>query len=360
MNDKKTRLHGRRGTIVILVALMIVPLFAMVAFSVDYGYLAKVRSDLQRAADAAALAAVQDLVPATDGTQDLQSVRDSVRAYVALNTNASFQVSNSDIEIGRYDPATIYSYVSLLQDGTFDTVRVTLRRDASANSPVSLTFAPVLGIRESDIVVTATAALVKPMQMRPGADVIPFTIPKDLWDGLAPGEGFVIYGDGKVEDAGGNNVPGNWGTCDIGPSNNSTSDLRDQILDGLRQSDLDALQNDGRIPTNTHIDSTQPVWLNGDPGLSSGMKSAVQQIHGQERIAPICDANNGQGGNNLEYHVVEWGVVNVVDSNWKGSKNTYISVTKSHIYDGDLGTDGDLSRISGSIEGAFGSPTLIE
>ena len=115
----------------VLIALMIVPLFAMVVFSVDYGYLAKVRSDLQRSADAAALAAVQDLIPTSAGIQDLQSVRQNVRTYVTSNIDASFQVRDADIEIGRYDPATIYSNVSLLNDGTFDTVRVTLRRDSN-------------------------------------------------------------------------------------------------------------------------------------------------------------------------------------------------------------------------------------
>ena len=131
----------------------------------DYGYPAKVQSDLQRSADSAVLAAMQDLPPAPEGSQDLKSVHSSVHRYVTSNVDASFHVRDSNIDVGRYDPTTIYSNVSLLNDGTFDTVRVTLRRDSTANSPVSLFFAPVPGILESEVSATATATLVKPTLM---------------------------------------------------------------------------------------------------------------------------------------------------------------------------------------------------
>ena len=47
----------RRGAVVPLFALLVVPLMGMLAFSIDLGYIALVATDLQTAADSAALLA---------------------------------------------------------------------------------------------------------------------------------------------------------------------------------------------------------------------------------------------------------------------------------------------------------------
>jgi Flp pilus assembly protein TadG len=75
--------------------MLMLPLVAVVAFAVDYGYLLKIRTDLQRAADAAALAAVQDLVPRADGTQNLDAVRNRIREYLTTNTDPTFSIPTS-------------------------------------------------------------------------------------------------------------------------------------------------------------------------------------------------------------------------------------------------------------------------
>ena len=352
--------HHRSGAVAVFLSLLMVPMLAMVAFSVDYGYLLKIDCDLQRAADAAALACVQDLVPADDGTQDLDQVRATLRNYVAMNIDQSFQVLDADIEIGRYDPATIYSNVTLLNDGIFDAVRVTLRYDANANPRVTLFVARVLGMQDAAVTATATAVLQKPMNLPPGADVLPFAVPQDIWDNKDMGEEWSIYGDGKIKDDFGVEIPGDWGTVDIGNTNNSTADLSDQILNGLRQSDLDSLYADGRIPTNTHIDGSQLTLMQSDAGLSTGMKLAVQAVHGQTRLVPIYNSNSGDPGNNLEYNIVKWGVVKVVDSHWQGANNTNLTIARSYDYHGELRPDPDLSSTTVYIEGAFTSPVLVE
>ena len=67
IHRRREHKHGqrRRGVTLVLVTLMLVPMVAMLAFAIDYGYLLKAESDLQRCADAAVLACVQDLVPAS-------------------------------------------------------------------------------------------------------------------------------------------------------------------------------------------------------------------------------------------------------------------------------------------------------
>jgi len=359
--SKKTG-QRRHGVIVVLTAVMLVVLVGLVAFAVDYGYLLKIRADMQRSADAAALAAVRDLIRQPDGTQDLDQARATARTYAKDNLeDGAFQVATSDIEIGRFDPQSIYSGVVLLGNGTFDTVRVTLRRNGSDNPSVPLYFARVLGATESTVQATATAVLQKASAIEPGADVLPFATPKALWDSLTPGDTWSAYGNGKLKDEEGADVPGNWGTLDIGPTDNSTNALNEQILNGLTQSDLDALYQAGRIPDNSLIDSSSSTWMQGDTGLSSGLKQSVLQIHGQQRLVPIYDELGGNlTGNNVEFKVVGWGVVTVVDSEWKGEQNTRVVLRKSHIFQGKLRPVDSLGTTGGTIDGAFTSPVLVE
>lgn len=359
--------HGteRQGAIIVLVAVMMLILAASVAFAVDYSFLLKMRTDMQRAADASALAAVQTLAPSALGIQDVEATKVTLREYVQANLTLGdgFSIADADIEIGRYDPDLIYSVVSLRDDGIFDAVRVTLRRDGIVNPRVPLHFARVLGVSDSTLVVTATAVLQKPNALPPGAAVLPVGIPQELWESAEIGDRIYGYGDGKVEDEHGNEIPGNWGTVDIGDENNSTSDLGDQIENGLMQDDLDALHGDGRIDQDAHIDATEEIWLQADPGLSTGMKSAVKAIHGEERVVPIYGSLGGgtnNGGNNLEYGIVGWGVVTVVDSNWKGAKNTWIELQRSYMYSGNLTAQPNSLGDPPAIEGAYGAPVLVE
>jgi len=56
--------HGkRRGAVAPLTALLLIPILGMVFFSVDIGYIALTSMELQNAADAAALAAAEQLQP---------------------------------------------------------------------------------------------------------------------------------------------------------------------------------------------------------------------------------------------------------------------------------------------------------
>jgi len=359
--SKYNEKQDRRGAAAPLIAVLMVPILGMVAFGVDYGYLLTVRSDLQRTADAAALAGAQDLVKTPYTALNVLAARYAVREYVRANLGEGFTVRDSDIEIGKYNPETIYTELSLLDQQPYDTIRVTLRRDGSANSPVSLQFAPVIGVNSANVDVTSTAIIQKSDHLGSGADVLPFAVPAAEWNQMENGDTWYIYGDGKVIDGLGDDVPGNWGTVDIGSESNSTSDIRDQILNGLRQEDIDALYEDGRISSNAEIIVAEPIWLNADTGLSTGMKSAVEAIHGQKRIIPIYDELGGKlNGNNLEFRIVSWGVVKVLDSQWGGANSSYVKVEKRDAYVGSLKPQVNLENSSGLVEGAYTAPALVE
>jgi hypothetical protein len=251
--------------------------------------------------------------------------------------------------------------VTLLPTGIFDTIRITVRRDAQANLPVSLFFARVLGSKSSGVTASATAVLQRASAIPPGSMILPFAVPRDEWESKNHGEIWSIYADGKLTDSSGHVVPGNWGTVDIGPVGNSTSDLRDQIDNGLSQNDLDALYSDGRIPDSSQIEGSEPFSANGDPGMSIGMKDAVRAAEGSKRIVPLFDTLTGDlAGGNVEFHVVGWGVVKVVDSRWTGEKKSYVHVQKAFTYDGVLRPQPDLRNATDVIDGAFTSPALVE
>lgn len=351
----------RRGAIGVAAAVVIPVLIAMLAFAVDCGFLLKSRADLQRSADAAALAAVRDLVPDSFGNQDLDAVRARVREYAANNLPEldGFDVLDADIEIGRYEPSTIYSNLTLLDSGIYDTVRVTLRRDGSANDPVTLFFGGIFGILDSDVRATGTAVLQKGQALEPGAGVLPFSIPQSLWTTLNPGERWNVYGDGRIRNEAGTTLPGNWGTLNLGTSANSTATLSDQVLNGLQQVHLDALYSEGRIPNSGYIDNSQPFYANGDQGLSGGMKHSLQAIEGQTRLVPIYDVVYNHGSN-LEFHIVDWAVAVVVDSRFNGANNTYVTLEKSYTYDAHLRPSSNLGLTDDVIEGAYTSPALVE
>jgi hypothetical protein len=89
----------RKGAIIVLSAVLMIVMLSMVAFSVDIGFIALVRTELQRSVDAGALAGAGTLV---NGSEEAESV---ALRYVQLNPVARSLVGDGDIEIttGHWD-----------------------------------------------------------------------------------------------------------------------------------------------------------------------------------------------------------------------------------------------------------------
>lgn len=359
MRIQPSTARNRAGTVAVLLCFLLVPLLGLLALSVDYGFLLYVDCNLQRVADQAALAAVRELEPESDGYQDLAKVRQVVREYVELNAGEGFVVRDQDIEIGRYDPATVYNSFTILNSGIFDTVRITVRRSDLSNTSVTLYFARIFGNDKANVNASATAVLQKARYLEPGSDILPIAVEKDIWDSQTQFETWSVYGDGRIENAQGDTIPGNWGTLDIGVASNSTNALVDQINNGLRQEDLDALHRSGSISDSDHIDSDRSMWLNGDTGFSSGIRESIQASHGKKKLVPIFDHSHGHGGG-MDYRIVGWGVIEIVDSAWQGSKNSRVEIRKSYTYDSDLRPHPDLSETTEIIHAAYTSPVLVQ
>jgi len=136
-------------------------------------------------------------------------------------------------------------------------------------------------------------------------------------------------------------APGNRGTVDLGHAGNSTSDLKRQIRYGLNSYDLSFFP-DNKIT----FDSTGALYLNGDTGISAGIKDALEDIVGQVRAIPIFISVTGQG-NNATYTIVKFVGVRIMGVKLTGGPNSrHLTVqpavfSDSHVLRGDLSVNVD-------------------
>lgn len=138
---------SRRGAILVLAAVLLVVIFAFAAFSIDLGYVALVGTELQNAADAAALAAVLRFPDGFDAATD------EALTTAAFNFAAgdSVKLQGSDVEFGRFDLAGREFTPGAANPNA---VRVTAR---AVDRPYF--FAPVIGHQQFTINRSAVATL---------------------------------------------------------------------------------------------------------------------------------------------------------------------------------------------------------
>ena len=164
MRRKHIKERARRGAaIIVLTAILLVLLFAMVSFSVDIGYVALVRTQLQRAADAAAHAAAYEMTdPNVDDPQ-------TAARLMAQKVGTWHQAAGAVVPISADPQAGDVTFGWRTHDGTkwnyawdtpsYNCVRVRARRLESRGQAVPLFFAAVLGIQRQDIETQSIAAI---------------------------------------------------------------------------------------------------------------------------------------------------------------------------------------------------------
>ncbi len=348
----RLRPADRKGNILVLTAVMMVALITVLAFAVDIGYINMARTELQRAADAAAMAAAWELIDdsvsssSVNLTEEISNAREVAVTYAASNevTQAAPVVdpnySNSaagDVVVGYIaDPMNSASPMTYADMNQSNAVKVKIRKETSTNGRVPYFFARVLGLEGAATNVSATAAVLKNLSgFRIPNDgdnlgVLPFALDKDTWDNMLAGggtdnwtwnesSGTITAGADGVREV--NLYPqatgssGNRGTVDIGPANNSTSDLADQILNGVTQADLDCIGGELKL------NDSGVLILNGDTGISAGIKNELASIKGQPKIIPIFDTVTGPG-NNAQYTIVEFAGVRILDVKLTGSNSS--------------------------------------
>jgi Flp pilus assembly protein TadG len=166
----------RRGAVVVMVAVTLPVLMGFVVLAVDVGIMYNTRADLQRAADAAALAATEVLVRTPEDRDPMGAALQEAIRIVELNRVMGDRLildPARDVVFGRsnYDPVTgSYNFTPSTTD--LDAVQVTVRRTAdSPNGATPLLFANIWGISSTDIGATAVAALATPRDIAATIDL---------------------------------------------------------------------------------------------------------------------------------------------------------------------------------------------
>ncbi|MCK6456140.1 MAG: VWA domain-containing protein [Phycisphaerae bacterium] len=131
------------------------------AIAIDSGLLFNARAELQRAADASALAAAAQLV---SGSSALSAAREEAARFAALNRVqglAPYVNGDQDVVFGHAAlNGTRYEFQPNVQP--YDAVQVTVKRDGSdsLHPGIDLTFAQAIFLGDAEVQATATAMLV--------------------------------------------------------------------------------------------------------------------------------------------------------------------------------------------------------
>jgi hypothetical protein len=134
----RTLSRHRRGATLMLSVFLLIVMLGFVAFAVDVGYILLVRTQLQVAADSAALAAAQVMgSPLTDPVT-------KAKEYAAYHQagGRKIELKNGDIEYGTWD-ATGRKFAPSSQLG--NAIRVTTKLDANHGGQAPTFFGRVLG-----------------------------------------------------------------------------------------------------------------------------------------------------------------------------------------------------------------------
>jgi Flp pilus assembly protein TadG len=357
---KARKFKSRRAVAAVLFGLSLPVIIGMTSLAVDVAMIAVARGQLRVAADAAALAAAPQLASenrvrgATNVMAEIVGANNQAYAFARSNrvlndvpvlwTNTS-NTPGQDILVGYLDwqnpGATLDSSVG--STANYNSVQVTLKRDAQHGGAVPTIFASLMGFKGSSVAVSSTAtcqnfavAGVK-SDGSSNLNLLPIVLEKSNWLAMMGGltvdqyaynttTGAVTMGSDGVAESQlypvKNGSPGNWGTINVGVSNNSTSILSSQIQYGITPQQVATVPG-GVIALDSSL-SPPSYTFSGNPGISAGIKSALNAIIGKPVLVPIYDLNGGNG-NNAWYRVIAFQPSRVLSVNFQGS-NKYVII----------------------------------
>ena len=368
MSRLQSHLKSRRAAVAPLTAVLLIPLLGMVAFAVDLGWISLTQSDLQNAADSAALAAAGQLMDGfvqynLPGQSTLQksAILSASKAkavtyaknFAGYNTAGNIAIASvpdADVTFGFTDASGNYT-PSTSSSGYPNTVKVTVRRDATANGSLRLFFGPVLGMSSVNLNASAAATIyaanLDSFQNTPKLQIgmLPMTYDVANWNNfLATGQD----PDGNTTtDANGNpaiqiypsiKATGNFGLLSLDDSTNGASVISNWISNGMTQSDLQNLQFNSAgdqtplLPLSQHNQNIFPnqstdgmgSWnWSGNPGLKTSVVHTLSNYVGNTYLLPLFKALNsdplnyqaGTGqGSHYYFNIVQFISVRIVST----------------------------------------------
>lgn len=321
---------ARRGVSVVFTVVGLSVLLGFAALAIDVGYAYSVRSQLQRNADAAALAGASVLIsdnllseiPEDPTPQIIETARDYAWANPAGGVQT--EILLEDIVPGNlpepYNPEVpvVPSAYAL-----YNAVQVTSRRTDSINGEIALFFARTLGVDSISLSATATAYVenrfsgYRPPPVNHLSPLLPFTIHRTIYQTNVQ-EGGDLFGynsntrqitagpDGIVEirlyPAVGD--VGNFGTLNIGIGNQGTQQLGSQIEFGLNEGDLADEIGTENISFLSANGFPVTYTITGNPGISGGLVSYLEARLG-DVVGFFIHIETTESGSNYEYQIVD-------------------------------------------------------
>ena len=177
--------------------------------------------------------------------------------------------------------------------------------------------------------------------------VLPLAIDETTWNNLinsgVGSDNYNYHSNGTVTsgtdgikevslypDSSGSLPSGNRGSVDIGSSNNSTADLSRQIRYGPNEADLAYFGGRLQIPAGGLL------ALNGDTGLSAGIKDDLASIIGQTRAIAVFRSVSGPG-NNAMYQICKFVGIRILFVQLTGSPSQKkVIVQPAPVFDGTI------------------------
>lgn len=325
-------------------ALMLVFLLGMVAFAIDMGYIVVTRTDLQNAADAAALAGasvlddayVNYLLPgqtssakATILSTALSNARTKAKLYATYNAAGnvkSLSLLDADIEFGSVNASGVYSSS---YTGFPNTIKVILRRDANANGTLPLFIAPVVGTNTATLTATASATIYTGTLNNLSTDssgMLPVAYDVGHWNtfvstGKDPDGNTSLASDGspQLQVYPSVKYKGNFGLLSLDSSHVGASTISNWIASGLSQDDINSLTAAHLIPLSQHSANTWD-WT-GDNGFKASNVMDVNQHTNETYILPLYQAKNSSSsdyeagvgqGSHYYYDIVQFVAVKIM------------------------------------------------
>ena len=349
-NKQKQLGCRRRGAAAIFGLFLCAALFVVLAVVADLAYINSARTEIHRSADAAALAAAWELAESkfTDGGNETENINAIAANYSRSNSVGGIApklASTEDaVQFGTF-AGTDGPFIPTAHLDNANAVRVKVELDGVTQPKVPLFFGGLTGTTSQKLWTYSIASFDhhisgfhSPWNSSQNISILPIALDEETWlkvesnqtvDNYTFENGVVQSGsDGFFECSlypVGSGSPGNRGTVDIGSSNNSTKDLRRQIIEGISKSDFEALGKPLEFNDNGIIE------LNGDTGISAGIKSDLEAIIGQTRIIPIFSRLSGNG-NNAQYSIVRWEGVRILSVQLTGpAKHKHLTIQSAPI-----------------------------
>jgi Flp pilus assembly protein TadG len=329
MNQCRHTRKQRRAAVVVQVAVASIVLLSFAALAIDTGRLYMARVEVQRAADAAALASVSGYISNNGLSQNRSALQTActARGVDACSRNNSSGVpmvlSSADVVLGRHSYDNPGAALDRSANARFNAVELTVRRtNGSANGGVDFLFAPIFGRQNGGVTAVARAVMddrFAGMHLDtygyPG--MMPFTLDVSLYnDMVANGldewsynNGVVNSGDSvrevklypwKLKGNGGDPIyessgAGNFGILQFGGS--GTNDIVRQIHDGLTPDEIAMGSGTHELVYSDANGNPVHYDISGTPGMRSAMAAELENKIGQVVGFFVHDHVQGNGTN---------------------------------------------------------------